>query len=322
MPVVSRAKKRRKRRSKLWQGIEYGAVRLFALFVLMFPIELNLKTARVLGSIWYLAFPRHRRRAREHLVASFGSSLSEDDIRRLTLRSMQQMVMVAVEILFTPRLVNEWTWPRYIRLVGLAEAVRLLLGRGGVIMLTGHYGNWELLGYTLAALGFDMVAIMRPLDNPYLNDWLVRTRESRGLKVLYKKGAMNSADEVIRNGAALCFIADQDAGRKGLFVDFFGRPASTYKAIGLLAMECEAPIVVGFARRVGAGFRYEIGVSRIICPVEWANRDDPLRWITQEYNAAIEAFVREAPEQYLWVHRRWKSQPGRRHLRSRAAATA
>lgn len=219
------------------------------------------------------------------------------------------MAMMAMEVLFEPRLINEWTWPRHIRLRGLDEALRVLLRGRGCILLTGHYGNWELVGFTLAALGFDMVAVMRPLDNPYLNEWLVRIREQRGLRLLYKKGVARSADDVLESGAALCFIADQNAGRKGLFVDFFGRPASTYKSIGLLAMRHEVPIVVGCARRLSDRFDYEIEVNRVIHPEEWTGHPDELLWITQEYTRAIEAFVRVDPGQYLWVHRRWKSRP-------------
>ena len=110
-------------------------------------------------------------------------------------------------------------------------------------------------------------------------------------------------------GAALCFIADQNAGHKGLFVDFFGRPASTYKSIGLLAIRHEVPVIVGCARRLSDRFDYEIEVNRIINPEEWAGRDDPLLWITQEYTRAIEDFIRVDPSQYLWVHRRWKTRP-------------
>lgn len=311
-------KKKKKPRSDLSFRVEYFGLRVFAMILLMFPIEWNLVTARIIGWSWFQLVASHRRRARQHIRDSFGEHLSEREIRRLTLRSMQQLVMVAFEAIFTPRLINAWTWPRYIRLVGLSDAMRLLLEKRGVILLTGHYGSWELLGFTLAALGFDMTAVMRPFDNPYLNRWLLDVREARGLKLLYKKGATESAEDVIRNGGALCFIADQDAGRKGLFADFFGRPASHYKSIGLLAMAMEVPIVVGYARRTGRGFQYEIGVNRIIEPAEWAERDDPLRWITQEYAAAIEAFVREAPEQYLWVHRRWKSQPGGRKAKKSA----
>jgi len=107
----------------------------------------------------------------------------------------------------------------------------------------------------------------------------------------------------------LCFIADQNAGRKGEFVDFFGVKASTYKSIALLAMEHRVPIIAGYARRKSDRFEYELACNRIIEPEEWTDRPDPLHWLTQEYTAAIEAFVREAPEQYLWIHRRWKSRP-------------
>ncbi len=99
-----------------------------------------------------------------------------------------------------------------------------------------------------------------------------------------------------------------------MFVDFFGRKASTYKSIGLLAMEHEVPIIVGCARRTDVGYQYELCVNRIIRPEEWRDRDDPLMWITQEYSRAMEEFIRVAPEQYLWIHRRWKSRPKEERL--------
>ena len=216
----------------------------------------------------------------------------------------------------TPQLITTWTWARHVRLGQLDDAIRVLLRRRGCIMLTGHYGSWELLGYTLATLGFDIVAVFRPLDNAYLNRYLLDVRERGGLRLLYKKGATRSADEIIESGGALCFIADQNAGRKGLFVDFFGRKASTYKSIGLLAMHHEVPIIVGCARRISPRFDYEIHVNRIIHPEEWQGRDDALMWITQEYSRAMEAFIREKPEQYLWIHRRWKTRPKEEQQRS------
>jgi len=291
---------------------QYGAyvsLRLFHAIVHMFPIDMNLRTARLLGYLWYRFSSRHRERAMENLRKSFGTERSETDMQRLALRSMQQMAMMAMEVLFEPRLISEWTWPRYIRLRGLQEALRILLEHRGCILLTGHYGNWELLGFTLASLGFDMVAVMRPLDNEFLNEWLVDIRERRGLRLLYKKGVARSADEVLDSGAGLCFIADQNAGRKGVFVDFFGRPASTYKSIGLLAIRHHVPIIVGCARRLSDRFEYEIHVNRVIRPSEWADRPDELLWITQEYTRAIEEFIRVDPGQYLWVHRRWKTRP-------------
>jgi KDO2-lipid IV(A) lauroyltransferase len=94
-----------------------------------------------------------------------------------------------------------------------------------------------------------------------------------------------------------------------VFVDFFGRKASTYKSIALLAISSNVPIGVGYSRRIDNRFYFEIGVNRIIFPYEWADKDDPLTWVTAEYTKAIEQFVREDPTQYWWLHRRWKHQP-------------
>jgi KDO2-lipid IV(A) lauroyltransferase len=232
-------------------------------------------------------------------------------------RCLASWTMFAVEAACLPRLISPFTWTRYIRLVDFEEVLRIMLGGQGAILVTGHYGSFELMGHLLAALGFDVVAVMRPLDNVYLNRFVVQSRRTNGLTLLDKKGAMQTAEQIARDGALLGFIGDQDAGRKGLFVDFFGRPASTYKSIGLLAMATGAPIIVGYARRRGTVARYDIGVQRIIRKEEWEGQDDPLRWITQAYTYAIEAIAREEPEQYLWFHRRWKSKPRARCKQAR-----
>lgn len=297
----------RNRRAVEW--LTYIGLRYATMIFQMFPINLNLRTARLMGWIWHQAMPRHRDRAREHLRLAFRHEMSARRIDQVALASMQHMAMMAMEVLFTPRLINEWTWPRYVSLRNIERAIEVLLRRKGAILVTGHYGSWELVGYTLAALGFPLVAVMRPLDNPYLNRYLTEARARRGLRLLYKKGAMQSADDVLASGGLLAFIADQNAGRKGLFVDFFGRKASTYKSIALLAIEHEVPILVGYARRLSHRFEYEVACNRVIEPAEWAGRDDPVEWITQAYTSAIEDFVREVPEQYLWIHRRWKSRP-------------
>jgi KDO2-lipid IV(A) lauroyltransferase len=156
---------------------------------------------------------------------------------------------------------------------------------------------------------------MRPLDNPLVTDALMASRNAGGLTLLYKKGVTQRAEQTLAAGGTLCFIADQDAGRKGVFAPFFNKQASWYKSIGLLAMQYQVPVVVGVAPRIKPGFRYRIEIERIIQPAEWVSRDDPLQWITETYAAALEAAIRRHPEQYLWIHRRWKSRPkGERDL--------
>ena len=106
----------------------------------------------------------------------------------------------------------------------------------------------------------------------------MRSRRTHGLRVLDKKGATAQAEELLEQGQLLAFIGDQDAGRKGLFVDFFGRPASTYKSIGLLAMVTGSPIVVGYARRRGDVAQYDVSVQRVIPRQEWEREGEPRVW--------------------------------------------
>lgn len=288
----------------------------FALFEI-FPLHRNLQTARLLARIWRLIQPRHFNRAMENLTAALGGQHAPSHLQRIARESLESAAMFAMEAVCLPRLVNAFTWSRYIRLVDFDETLRILLRGKGAILVTAHYGSFELVGHLLACLGFDVRAVMRPLDSEYVNRFLVTTRRRHGMIVLNKRGAVELAEAGLRDGGLIGFIGDQDAGPKGVFVDFFGRPASAYKSIALLAMATELPIIVGFARRMKGRASYEVAAQRIILPEHWANQPDPLRWITDSYTAAIEEFVRAEPGQYWWFHRRWKSRPGDRPRKRR-----
>lgn len=291
--------------------LEYVALKTWVLVIGCFPIHANLRTARLLGRLYWRLSKRHRERALANLRPALGDRYDEQTLRRIGRESVEHLAQLyMVEMPLTPRLVNEWSWSRYVELGNLRDALRELLCGRGALLLTPHFGNYELLGFTLVKLGLPTTAIMRPLDNPLITQYIVSTRAASGLDLLFKKGAMERADELVTGGVPLSFIADQDAGRKGVFVDFFGRKASWYKSIALLAMRYEVPIVVGTAARVRSqAFRYRIAVERIILPAQWQDQDDPLTWITQQYAASMEAAIRRHPEQYLWMHRRWKTRP-------------
>lgn len=289
---------------------EYVALRLWTLVMNSFPIDANLRTARLMGRLWWMLMPRHRDRALTHLRIALGDVYDEAGLRRIAKRSFEHFAQLyLVEMAQAPRIVNEWSWSGHCVLDNLGPALREHLNGRGVIFLTGHFGNYELLGYTVSRLGAKLTAVMRPLDNPLVSDLVESTRKAGGLSLLMKKGVTDAARAVIEGGGALAFIADQDAGRKGAFVEFFGRKASTYKSIGLLAMARRTPVVVASATRERRGFHYRLNVERVIRPEEWEHQPDPLLWVTQAYTAALEAAIRRRPEQYLWIHRRWKHRP-------------
>ena len=296
-------------RNDLIDRLQYIGLRLASMALHCWPVNANLQVAKSLGNFMYAVDRRHRDRALGNLRRSF-PQMSERQREQLARRSMQQLVMLFVEVLFTTRLVRIDTFADYVELENFRDVLALLLKKNqGLIMLTGHYGNWEILGYVLATLGFETTAIARPLDNKYVNEWLLGVRERMGQRIIAKKGATEEVVDVLSRHGTIGFIADQNAGPKGIFVDFFGRKASTYKSIGLLAMQFEVPIVVGYARRVSDRFHFKVGATDVIYPRDWKDQHDPLRYITQRYSSAIEAFVREDPGQYLWVHRRWKTRP-------------
>lgn len=298
-----------RQRNDLIDRLQYIGLRLVCCALHCFPIHRNLRTARLLGDLMYMVDKRHRKRALGNLARSF-PEMPEIQRQEMARQSMQQLFMLFVEVLFTTRLVHIDTWTRYVELENFKPTLSLLMKpKQGLIMLTGHYGNWEILGYALATLGFETTSIARPLDNPYVNHWLLGVREKQGQRIIAKKGATEEVTQILDNNGVVGLIADQNAGTKGVFVDFFGRKASTYKSIGLLAMQYKVPVVIGYARRVDDTFKFRLGTQDIIYPEDWANQDNPLKYITQRYTKAIEDMVSVDPGQYLWVHRRWKTRP-------------
>jgi KDO2-lipid IV(A) lauroyltransferase len=306
--VEDRVRKKKKRHHPVLDWLLYVAVRVLVIFLSLFSIETDLRFACFLGRLLWKHYHRGRQRALDNLRASFPEK-SEDWLWRTGRRSFEHLVMLTVDVLFTPRLVRKRNWRLYAQFYKIEYLKWLMHERKGLLMVTGHYGNFEIIGYLLGLFGFSIYSVARPLDNKYLNRYLYGVRQHHGLTLIDKKGAAAMMPEIIRQGSTLGFIADQDAGKKGIFVDFFGRKASTYKSIGLLAITYNLPIVVGYGRRIDNRFCFEFKVTRMIFPQDWADKDDPLGWITAEYTNAIEAFVREDPTQYWWVHRRWKTRP-------------
>lgn len=304
-------------------------------------LNANVQRARTMGRFFGTKVQRKRLgRAMDNLAVAF-PDWDEARRREYAIKSYEHLFTLAVEMAYTPRKLSEDGWSDHLRIGNLAGAVRHLVAGKPTVMVTGHCGSWELMGYMLALLGFPVHALYRPLDLKPLDEWVQTSRRSRGLVLVDKFGATEDLPRLLDAGGMAGFIADQNAGDKGLFVPFFGRLASTYKTIGLLAIRYDAPILCGQARRLvwerdraeehrgsraddgegelgftnwsGEAMRYRIDVVDVIMPEDWKSQPDPLFYVTARYRRALEQMVRRAPEQNLWMHRYWKSRP--RHER-------
>lgn len=288
---------------------QYLTLRALSAVVHCFNVDENMRTVAAFGSFYTRLSKRRRERARDNIMRSFPElSVSEaEELAENSIRNMFQLF--AVDSLAMPRLLRRENWTEKVRVGTMGQVIPMLVREEPAIFITGHTGNWELLGYLLSLLGFKLTVLARPIDNPLINKWLLDLRQTHGMKVMTKFGATPEVDQLIRDGGRIGFIADQNAGDKGMFVPFLGRMASSYKSIGLLAMRHRVPVVVGYAKRTPGRFDYTLMAMDIIRPESWEAHPHPLFYITARFNRAIEQMVRIAPEQYLWVHRRWKSRP-------------
>ncbi|MEZ6165622.1 MAG: hypothetical protein R3B67_14455 [Phycisphaerales bacterium] len=304
----------------LTQPLAYGAIRTALAGVNAMPLSSALRLGRVLGRTFGGMGANRKRvdRAVERLTVAM-PELDDQERYRLVMLSYEHLAMLAAELAVLPRYLTEDAWSEIIELGSLEKVIRPLLDDRPSLLLTAHCGNWEVLGYTMALLGFRMHAVYRPLDLRPADHWLRQTRSRRGLELVDKFGAMHRLPKLLAQNESVAFVADQNAGQRGLHVPFLGRLASSYKSIGLMAIQHRARIIVGCAQRQcpqagkPAQMKYRIEIEDRIDPEDWEGQPDPLFYITARYRRAIEQSVRRAPEQYLWMHRIWKSRP--RHER-------
>lgn len=302
------------------QPASYAALRAALMPAHLFPLPVVMSAAKKLGSKFGASKLNTKRveQAIKRLEVAF-PEYTPDQRRALVLKAYEHIAMLGVELAVTPRLLSEDAWTDYVELGNLQSVMRPLLNDRPTLLLTGHCGNWEIVGYTMALLGFNMHAIYRPLDIRLADDWVRQTRSRRGLDLLDKFGAMRAMPKLMESGQAVAFVADQNAGDRGLQVPYFGRLASSYKSIGLTALQYNANIIIGQARRLpidpssDKAMRYRIEVNDCFSSEDWNDQPDPLFYITARYRRSIEAMIRQTPEQYLWMHRIWKSRP--RHER-------
>jgi len=305
-------------RSLLADVVVYVLVRFLVALLQVLSYERARGVARLLGWLAYRVDRKHRLRADENLVHAFGDGLTPRQRDALIRQVYAHFCTLFVEIVHLTRRLHVHNWKRYAELIGGDRIVGSLVSGRPLLIVTGHLGNWEIAGIALGLLGFHTHAIARTLDNPFLDDYLRGLRQRTGQKILAKKGEFDDIQDVLAAGGAIATLADQDAGPRGVFVDFFGRPASTHKAVALLALEYRVPLlVVGVPRLDTDGSdRYRIMAADFIDPDEYQGRPDAIKAMTQRYTTALERLICLAPEQYFWLHRRWKHQPQARRAAS------
>lgn len=307
--------------------LEYFVFRVIVCVVQAVSIRQTIWASNRLADLMVHVLPRKVSRfktARQNLRIAFGDELSDAEATKIIHGMWVHLFRLVAEMIQLPRKLCLENSRQAILFRNRQEVIKALSTGRPVIVLSGHFGNWEMAMSAFGIFGFRMGVVARALDNPYLNDWFRDFRQATGHSMVLKKGGYEDLIKIVGQDGCVGMLCDQDAGSRGVFVDFFGKEASTFKSIALLALEYEAILCVGYARRlpdeVNDAFwaRFEVGCEQIIDPRE-CDSADPVREITQQYTSALERVVRMAPEQYFWVHRRWKSEPRKRNRKRKTS---
>ncbi|MFM9057852.1 MAG: lysophospholipid acyltransferase family protein [Planctomycetaceae bacterium] len=283
----------------------YAAVRVVICVVQSLPRSACERWARWLSGVLAHRLAIRRDVVRDNLAIAFPDASPE--ARREMARGMwEHLLLMIVEIAHANRVIHRTTWRRTLRIHGMEEVVRTLWLERPKVLLSGHYGNFEFAAYLFGVFGFRTFSVARELDNPLLDRFVTRFRESRGQVMLPKKGSAPDVALVLESNGSIGLLGDQAAGPRGCRVEFFGRPVTMHKAIGVFALSAWAPVVVCMATRRGRLFDYDLRLEGLIDPAAGGPETADIQALSQWYTGLLERTIRREPAQYWWVHRRWR----------------
>lgn len=300
--------------------LAYCLLRLVFCLAQALPLSACRWGSRVLATVFCDVLRVRRRITDENLRHAF-PEMNAAQRRWLAWRMWEHLFLFGAEVAQARRKLRGGNYWHYIKFVGEAEFTRALLSERPLILVTAHFGNFELASQVIALFGHPLYSVARPLDNPYLDRFINDLRAGCGQTMLSKQSDYERILDLLAAGATVSFVADQYAGTKGCWVEFFNRPASAHKAIALLALQHQAPIVVGYCQRRGGPLEYELVLQGTFDPRTAEPTLNSVKQVTQWFTHEFETMIRRRPEQYWWLHRRWKDNRARRR-QVRAAKAA
>ncbi len=313
-------KKKRRKKNEFIKRIEYAAVYLLVFTARSVPQNIVRSLSNLLGDLLFFASRKRRNIAQENLRHAFKGEMSQEEIKRLARASCRSFFLTFLEIvkirfLFTGPDTMERLREKTAGVDRLFQKAKEIHDQShGCIFVTPHIGNWEVLPHVSAFVGIPLAIVARPLDNEYLEKLIFDNRVAGGQTIIPKKNALFTLQKTLQNGTSIGMLPDQST-MKGISVDFFGRPATTTPVPALLAVNYQRPIVVTACCRREDN-TYEGFVSDPIWPGEYTSEKEELFRITREITREMESIIRKYPDQYLWMHNRWKKYKGKKELMS------
>ena len=291
----------------LRQKLEVLALRSLGFIARTLPFEWASALGAGVGILAFHALGRRRRIAIENITRALGPSVDGVSAHELARRTFAQIGRSFLEFLALPRLGLEGIRAR-VTMEGFEPLLEWVRAGKGAVVLTAHYGNWEVLGATMRSLGAPMHYLLPPQSNEGSDAYFDGIREGLGIPAVKIGFGMRGALTALRSGAFLGMLPDQDARKVGLHVPFFGRPASTHTGPARLAYRAGCPIAIGLIERE-SGARFTGRLLAMLSADPEREESQEVERLTRIINETIEAGVRKRPDHWYWLHRRWKTPP-------------
>ncbi len=296
-----------KRRNKVRIWAEYlymvGVERL----VRLLPIGAQMRLGRFLGRLTRLADRSHRRVAEGNAAWALG--ISPEEARELVRRVYRNVCTNFVEDLMLPKILKRMKLEDFSVIEG-ADILKAAMAKGkGAIVVTGHFGNWELAGRVLAHAAGGALVVARTQSNPLIEERARRFREGGGLKVAGREGALRKVLHHLRAGGCVAMLIDQNQRAGGVFVPFFGKLASTVPSPASLALKHGVPVLAGYSYRIGNELRHCFHCDPPFELIRTGDYHADVLANTALFTRRIEGFVRQRPDQWFWLHSRWRKRP-------------
>ena len=280
----------------------------FLVLVNLIPLGVRIWVLQRFGEIAYVLDERHRRIALRNLNIAFPER-GEEERKKIARAAFRQLGTVLAELPFIIRL-NRRNVKKFIWIEGAEHFHKAEERKRGILFLTAHFGNWEWMAASFPLLTDHPIAVVfRPIDNPFIGRVVERLRTCTGNQGISKQKAMARILRVLKEGGVVGILLDQNVSwQEGVFVKFFGEWACTNEGLALLAMKTGAAVLPGFGIRQPDG-RYRLVLEPEINLIRTGNKEHDVQANTELFTGVIERYVREYPEQWLWLHQRWKTRP-------------
>lgn len=293
-------------KKRLKRKFLYILLLLLDKFILILPLDVAVKIGRFIGFIVYIFLPRHSRITKENLKNAFNGEKSAKEINKIALNVFRNLGMNAAEVLSMPK--KQHKLNRRISSTGFEKIDKALENGKGAIMLSAHFGNWELLPVYFCANGYPSNVIARRIYYEKYDEWVNLLRSSTGVNIIFRDEPPRKFLEVLKKNELLGIMPDQDIDSvDGVFVNFFNRPAYTPTAPVILAMKTGSPIIPCYIVRNHQG--HKIIIDDPIEIRNTGNMKEDILYNTQVWSDKLESYIRKYPEQWVWMHRRWKTKP-------------